>query len=516
MSFIKKLSTLKSLIFLSKGDKNFCEFAQKKWKTTSNDNDNKGTILVDLMFSEQYVFQISYLTNFFKIKDGFNIRYFHFIPRNKRILQMFFKFFRSFTRIDKLYKSFGCRFGLVNVFDKNTIAIAESSFNFVSKQDLLDFSIEGIRIGDLIYDTYLRECFAPTVDLKDDRLFWMIDNAISIFYSSKRYFENNNVKKLILSHGVYLNYGIIARVAVLKNIDVYLFGHSKAIHKFSKDHWLQFIDHSNYSNEFNLLDNKENRREQAWLTMQKRYSGIVDQGIFYMKSSAYSQVSKDTPKVFLDNGKTKVVLMLHCFFDAPHIYKTKIFPDFLEWTEFVLANINLSKVDLVVKPHPNGKPGNGKVIDQLKILFPNVRFIDKKTSNNQLIQENVKVLLTVYGSVSSEFSYHDVTVVTAGDNPTSSFDFCIQAKNKDEYKEYLQNIDSLSSDIDKEKILEFFYMHYLHVGKGRLVNNDKVINIDWTTPSGDPDTFNYYVENAQKGMYDSTFENISSALAQIE
>ena len=81
---------------------------------------------------------------------------------------------------------------------------------------------------------------------------------------------------------------------------------------------------------------------------------------------------------------------------------------------------------------------------------------------------------------------------------------------------YLQNIDSISIDIDKEKVLEFFYMHYLHPGKGRLENNEKVINIDWTTPPGDPDTFNYYVKNAQKGMYDDTFVNISSALAQIE
>jgi len=444
-----------------------------------------------------------------------DIRYFHFISRNKFILRLFFKLFRKFSRIDKLYQSFGCKFSLTNTYDYKSKSIAKN-FRFNSKQELLDFSLEGIRIGDLIYDTYLREYSVPTVDVKDERLFWMIDNAVSIFYSSKTYFEIYNIKKLIVSHGVYLNYGIIARIAVLNDIDVYLFGHSKAIHKFTKDHWLQFIRHHEYSTEFSVLDNKEERRKQARKILEQRYSGIVDQGIFYMKASPYAKKEDGAPKVFKDNGKTKVVMMLHCFFDAPHIYKSMIFPDFLEWAEFVLSTLDTSNVDLVVKPHPNGKPGNGKIIDSLKKKFPRVRFIDKRTSNNQIISEKVNVLLTVYGTVASEFAYHGVNVITAGDNPTISYDFCLHAKNKEEYKSYLKNIEQTSISINKEKIEEFFYMQNLHIGKGRLGNNDKVMDINWTIPKGDPKLFDDFVNKANEGFYDATFDNISSALAQVE
>jgi hypothetical protein len=467
------------------------------------------------MYCEQYIFEISFVTNFFKKKNKLDIKYFIFTPRNKYVLRFFYYFLRKFTRIDKLYRSFGASFGFSNVFTANTMQMAVNT-NFNSKQELLNFSIDGIKIGDLIYDTYLRECSASTVDLDDKRLFWMIDNAISIYYSSKNYLRNNNVQKLILSHGVYLNYGIIARVAVYNDVDVYLFGHSKAIHKFSKDHLLQFIKHHDYSSEFKLLDNKEERRENARKILEQRCSGIVDQGIFYMESSAYAPVIEKSPKVFLNNGKTKVVMMLHCFFDSPHIYRNMIFPDFHEWSNFVLSTVDISNVDLVVKPHPNGKPGNGKIIAKLKEKFPNVRFIDKSTSNKQLILENVDVLLTVYGSVASEFAYHGVNVITAGDNPAVSYDFCLHAKDKDEYKAYLQDIENVSVNISKEKVAEFFYMHYLHVGKGRLENNEKVMDINWRIPKGDPNIFNDLVSQANNGLFDNTFDKISSALEQVE
>ena len=193
-----------------------------------------------------------------------------------------------------------------------------------------------------------------------------------------------------------------------------------------------------------------------------------------------------------------------------------IFPDFYEWADFVLSTLDLSKVDLVVKPHPNGKPGNGKVVSELKKKYPSVNFVDKRTSNKQFMSENVDVLLTVYGSVASEFAYHGVTVVTAGDNPTISFDFCLHAKNREEYADYLKNIDRLSIDINKERIEQFFYMHHLHTGKGRLKNNQKVMQIDWTIPKGDPNIFHDFINQANNGLFDKTFDNISCALAQVE
>jgi len=517
-----KLKLFKKLIFLTEGDKKFCHFSKNKWKSSRKSNYD-GIVLVDFVTFEHYIYQSSYSTNYFKNNNNLDIRYFQFIPRNKYILRTFFQFFRNFSRLHKLYKSFGCNFGLINVFDKNTIRIAKS-LKFSSKEELVNFSLEGIQIGDLIYDTYLRENSTPTVDLDDERLFWIVDNAISIFYSTKNYLKKYNVKKILTSHGVYVNYGIIVRLAVHSDIDVYQIGYHQAMHKFNKNKLSMPRQHDNYPNEFNTLNDKEIRRKKARKMIELRFSENMrnEEAIqpayqdFFATTMAHLKESRNEKQLFLNNGKTKVVIFLHCFFDSPHIYKSMIFPDFFEWIEFVLNTLDLPNLDLVIKPHPNGKPGNGKVIDRLKNKFPNARFIDKFTPNDKLVSENVEFLLTVYGTSAHEFGYRGVKAITAGDNPASAYDFCFHAKSKDEYRHYLQNIGKLPKNINKEKIEEFFYMHYLHPSHGRLEENKKILDINWDIPSGHPDIFIDFIEEHNKGLHDEIFDNISAALEQLE
>ena len=182
----------------------------------------------------------------------------------------------------------------------------------------------------------------------------------------------------------------------------------------------------------------------------------------------------------------------------------------------MLNTLDLPNLDLVIKPHPNSKPGNDEIIDRLKYKFPNVRFIDKSTPNDKLMSENVEVLLTVYGTSAHEFAYRGVKTITAGDNPAVAYDFCIHAKSKDEYRYYLKNIDKLSINICKEKVEEFFYMHYLHVGHGRLEENKKIFDTDWDVPSGHPDIFINIIEEHSKGLHEELFDNFSAALEQVD
>ena len=516
-----KLRLLKKLIFLTKGDKKFCDFSKNKWKSARKSNYD-GIVLIDFMTLEQYIYQSSYTTNYFKINNNLDIRYFQFIQRNKYILRAFYKFFRSFSRFHKLYKSFGCNFGLINVYDKNTIGIAKS-LKFSSKNELINFSLEGIQIGDLIYGTYLRENAVPTVDLDDESLLWTIENAISVFYSTKNYLKKHNVKKVLTSHGVYVNYGIIVRVAVHSGVDVYQINYNKAMHKYSRDHFSQARRHDNYQNDFNSLNDKEIRREKARQMLELRFKENMPKEAmqpayqyFFDRTMSHLKESENEKQIFLNNGKTRVVIFLHCFLDSPHLYKSMIFPDFLEWIEFLLNILDLPNLDLVIKPHPNSKPGNDEIIDTLKYKFPNVRYIDKSTPNDKLISENVEVLLTVYGTSAHEFAYRGVKTITAGDNPAVAYDFCIHAKSKDEYRHYLKNIDKLAIDINREKIEEFFYMHYMHPSDGMLEENKKIFDIDWEIPAGQPDIFINFIEEYNKGLHEDVFDNISAALEQLD
>ena len=68
----------------------------------------------------------------------------------------------------------------------------------------------------------------------------------------------------------------------------------------------------------------------------------------------------------------------------------------------------------------------------------------------------------MYGTVLSELAYHGIRSLSAGDNPTVSFDFCASPINKAEYEDLIKNPLKIKiSDNYKSKVCEFYYMHYM-------------------------------------------------------
>ena len=75
----------------------------------------------------------------------------------------------------------------------------------------------------LIYDGYLRKYNASTIDIKSEKFKNYLIETISLFYYWFDYFNNNQVKAIIVSHTVY-EFGIILRVAIAKEVKAYSVG----------------------------------------------------------------------------------------------------------------------------------------------------------------------------------------------------------------------------------------------------------------------------------------------------
>ena len=123
-----------------------------------------------------------------------------------------------------------------------------------SKEKLLNLKIEGVIIGDLIYDTFLKIKKLPTVDINSDILKNYIFECIQVFYYWKKYFENNNVKSVITVHPTYL-YGIIMRLACQKNIPVYR-AHVNSVQYIKQKNYNAGKPFGDYPKYFNLLNTK--------------------------------------------------------------------------------------------------------------------------------------------------------------------------------------------------------------------------------------------------------------------
>lgn len=330
----------------------------------------------------------------------------------------------------------------------------------LDKQAFLALNAEGIKIGDLIYDSYLREHNLPTINFEDQRFWKMVDFACRVLYFWIEYLESHTVYNLIISHEVYIIYGIIARLAMSQNIPVYSIGDMQLYHMDEKN-YLNSLSFLCYKKIFAGLNDNEQimARKVADDRLKKRLSGHESEDLVYAAKSSYGEANL-SKRVLKESSKFKVLIATHCFLDNPHGYRWMVFPDFLEWLEFIGGMANELDYDFYLKTHVDVLKENIPIIASIIARYPKLIWLSSDVSHQQLIAEGIDAVLTVHGTIAHEYAYLGKTVVCAGDNPHIEYNFSLLATNSRDYREIIINLPNLELNIDKNEIREFAYMHY--------------------------------------------------------
>lgn len=468
-NWIRFLKALKDRLWLDKSTQNFIRFNRIRWKNFHLIGTNK-VILVDCFPWNPWIYFYSFIVNILAKKKKASIEYFYF-PLSRSKLD---KYRIPLRRLNAIYKSFGCQYGMSTLnkkqYEHSAIEFADRTMQELkTKWDLLNLRIKDLPIGDLVYDTYLRNQAKGTVNLTDPALKQILQHAYEIFHTCEDYFKTKEVAAIIPSHNVYIQYGIIVRLASRFGIPSYrINSRQRGLTEFAlikideKDH-LGVHPYYRFKEFFSKLppEVQDAKRMKGKKLIESRLSGQIDSGIKYMKYSAYQKTNSKRifPKT---SSKPRILMLLHCFFDSPHRYRSMLFPDFYEWIKYTLETAQKTDFEWFVKPHPNGLPGNEKIIDEFKHKFPNITFLDSTLPNNQIVTEGITSMFTVFGTAGHEFAYMGVPVVNAGDNPHISYNFNLHPKTIEEYKNYIFEADRLPLQIDKREIEEFCYMYYIH------------------------------------------------------
>lgn len=384
---------------------------------------------------------------------------------------------RLYKPFDNLYLAFGKKIITRNIWSYKDQKLVNKTFYLIrkkikSKYDILEIEIEGVKIGDLVNDTYLRFRSKPTVDITDTFFDKIIREAINIYYNINELLLKYNVKAILNTYTTYIHHGIIIRICQQKKIAVYsIGGYYSLLHKVLPEFPSHANNHFLFHKTFKNLNGKSTLISSVKDHFEKRFKGEIDRGTIFMKESAFS--SKENIALKEINWSNSVVLLAHCFFDSPHIYRDLLFPDFYEWIIFTLdVLLENSEINIIVKPHPNGIDGNDEIFEALakKYKGRSIIFIDKKTSQLQIMQNKPCAIITAYGTAAAEFAYKGFPVLTIYDNPFTAYDFIHLAKTIQEYKQLLQNIMSLKPKQKTEEILEYYYMQCFFYMKGRDPN----------------------------------------------
>ena len=330
-----------------------------------------------------------------------------------------------------------------------------------TKEDLATLVIDGVLVGDLVNDSFLRFKPAPTVNIKDIYLLIIIWQSYRDVTRAKKYFTRVKPKLYLTSYSTYIQHGIASRVALMNGVRVFSFGNYQEFAKeLSLTDWFHSKNSDSYANEFAGLTDFETKLALSEAALNARISGVIDNATVYMKQSAYSETSETVPNV-----KGAVVVFLHDFYDSPHIYPNMVFPDFLEWICFTIETLTNANINFFIKPHPNQINLSDSVLLELKKCYASITLISSKITNKQLVDAGMACAVTVYGTVAHEMAYMGVPTIASAHHPHISFEFCKTAKNKAEYAELLKNFNqsNLSTAEMKRQSLIFYYMHNLNL-----------------------------------------------------
>jgi len=369
-----------------------------------------------------------------------------------------------------VYRSFGVREFIYVRTNRGQVDQVEEVYrsivkNLETKRDIENIEIKGILVGDLIYDSCLRDFRVPTIDPKAENFLKHLRSAIETFFYWEAYFQQHKVCAVLVSHSVYIG-AILARLAIQKNIAVYE-THIQFCYYLNQDHPLPYKEHAFFPEEFSQLSNdvKNKGLQEAKARLKKRFSGEKDIDMVWVSSSAYGQdLYKDT-RIIRESDKPKVLIFAHCFFDAPHFWGENIFPDFYEWLVFLGEMSEKTDYDWYLKTHPDELPGSVKVIDDLLQRYPKITLIPSNSSHHQVIAEGVSTVLTIYGTVGFEYAALGIPVINcSNNNPHIRYDFNLHPANVDEYTQAIMGIKDIKLNIDIDKVYEYYYMKNIYYG----------------------------------------------------
>lgn len=440
----------------------FVKHNQSKFSLTNTAGGKAPLVLMELNGMHSAHIAYSYVAEAIAKSSGAQIKAYSPEPlKSHRAFGFDLMAFLGFGRFG-IYRSFGVsdfiRIDLSRLQKQEAQRLfSEVVSNIASKRDVEGLRVNGVWIGDLVYDTYLRRYSLPTIDPASQHFKDFLLESIKTFVFWNNYFDKNDVRAINVSHCVY-NLAIPLRIGVQRGIDVFQ-ANITHVYRLTESNLFAYNDFFNFRERFAALpkDVQEVGLALAEQRILKRFSGEVGVDMSYSTKSAYGDHRHH--RLLRESNKKKILIAAHCFFDSPHSYGKNLFPDFYDWLEFLGEISNQTDYDWYIKTHPDYLPGTKEVIDDFVRRFPKFSLLPSDASHLQIIDEGIDVALTCYGTIGLEYAALGLPVINASmNNPHIAYNFNVHARDIDHYRELLENLNELELDIDKEEVYEYYFM----------------------------------------------------------
>ena len=393
----------------------------------------------------------------------------------------------------KTYKALGSKKFIRAEKNKSIEARSKKIFDkadLSSKQKIIDFKINGIKIGDLIYDTYLKNEKIPTINVKSQKFRNFFLESINLFFFWIDYFKANNVKAVIISHSTYI-YGIIMRIACSLSVQVFK-PTFNTIYRITRKNYTIGDEFFQFRKIFKKIPKKIKNHglNKVKNDLSKMFKG--------KKNFALGYNTKKNKKFSKLNNKIGVLIAMHNFYDSPHVFGNLLFPDFFEWLKHILLLSKKTNYNWYLRLHPENSSKDVKFISELIKHNDKIKIISHKTNHNQIINMGIKFALTCFGSIAYEYAYRGITVINAClRNPHIAYRFNHNPKTIKQFNKLIMNLEKFKLKPNKNHVIEFLYVRRYYLRHNWLKLNRGMISkgFGWQNKIYRPQMYNLWIKN---------------------
>ena len=342
----------------------------------------------------------------------------------------------------------------------------------------------GIRVGDLIYDSYLDVARQATIEQFNDKLAETISRARRICGDFERFLLANDIRTLIVSHPVYIDYGIPLRLMLkhsrpvygkvwLDPIGVRLYERLDEAAEFTGMPVAPALDYFR-----RRLGPKLPERAREFFPPAPNKNMGLDYFRFGYGADKTEYIKQELIGVLgIDPAKKTCLIMAQQFTDSPHVYSKMLFDDYYQWLDETLKfAAGLKQINWLVRQHPyeilvGETEFFNALVHKHNLDQPHIKVVPNTVTTSSLF-ECVDAVTTVIGSGGIEFASVGIPCILAGNPFYSGFDFAIQPSTREEYFSSLADLSALSRLSDRQiqeaKELALVFLSYKRVSSNRV------------------------------------------------
>jgi len=389
------------------------------------------------------------------------------------------------TRLFK--KTFPGNFiNIKGVLDSQTIKSVFELSRKLSIDEILDFEIKRINLGDIVLSSLRRYFLCETVPVNEEEIIRSyFVTALSTYYAAEKL--SQDYEYLYTSHGVYVSWGVMAEVFYRNGKKVITWGRGYrqntwvVAHKYTY-HKALFEEGNEYWKDFEL--DEQQRKKLSDYMISKRTGGSED----FVSYNANKQTERDyiVGKLKLDTKKKIVVLFTNVVWDASVTFTQDSFGGMYNWLVDTIDYFKKRKdLQLIVRVHPaEVQPGSETVQKASDIIFENfeqlpdnIKLIDSD-HNSDVSSYGLFDLMgaaIIYGSkVGVELAYHGIPTIVAGEAFCKNKGITFDVFKKEDYYRYLDNLETLKlSEEQKSLAIKYaFYYNFIRLNDIDILDDE--------------------------------------------